>query len=335
MSRTSLFILLSVIAACVACNTPEVSPYPPLQWSKAADFPDGARSSATVSVANGKAYLMFGKRNVKTGYLQECWEYDTENDSWTRKNACPGPGRVKPISLSLNDKIYTGLGYTDTTYIKTSGRLYLDTLYLKDFWCYDPQTDTWTEEARAPFKGTDACVAFTYHDEIYVGLGFYGTVFGEEWWKYNPREKKWTRLKNFSGLNRAGALLCSNGERIFTGTGYRTYNLNDWWEYFPDSDTWKERKKMPDNGRVNGTALSVGNRMFVMTGRLFKGNLTGGHVKSTVIEYDMERDVWYDAGHIPGPARENAVAFTIGNRGYVGLGENDDTLLNDLMYFEL
>ncbi len=334
-SRRSCKWLMAMLAAlcCMACHEPEVSPYTLPVWEQAADFPDGARASATVAVSRQKAYLFFGRRTTKGQFMHDCWEYDPQHDTWTQKTSCPGYGRVKAVSVTANEKIYTGLGYTDTTYISAESLLYEDTLYLKDFWCYDPQLDTWTELARAPFDGTNACVAFALKNEICVGLGYHGGAFGKEWWKYSPTENRWSKMNDFDGLSRFGALAGTHEERTFVGTGFRADNLNDWWEYLPETDTWVERSSMPDNGRVNGVALSVEGRMFVTAGRYFKGSLTGGHLKAELMEYDMEHDKWYTAGTMPHGGRENAVAFTIGKKGYVGLGENDHTLLADMMCF--
>nr|WP_239057065.1 kelch repeat-containing protein [Paludibacter sp. 221] len=310
----------------------EESPYPPLNWSKKAAFPDGGRSSSTVVSVGEKAYVLFG-RNSSGTYKNDCWQYDSQQNSWTKKSSCPGFPRVKPVSFELNGKIYTGLGYYPLA-VSSSMYLYNDSLYLKDFWMYDPSTDIWERKVDIPLKGTDACSGFIYDGEIYVGMGFHGLSFGHEWCKYTPETNEWTVLNNFPGVARFGGVACSNGENVFFGTGYCTENISDWWIYYPEADTWKEQKNMPDKGRINPVALSVKKRIFVSTGRFFRGTLTGGHLKNDIIEYDIEKNIWYNQGRIPAPERENAIAFTIGNKGYIGLGENDKKLLDDLLCFE-
>jgi hypothetical protein len=141
-------------------------------------------------------------------------------------------------------------------------------------------------------------------------------------------------VNDFSGPYRASGIACATDQHFYFGTGYRTYNVNDWWEYFPVTDKWIQRKAMPDNGRENAVSLSINNRIFISTGRHFGGNLTGGHVDSDIIEYDIIHDVWYVRGTIPGGARENAIAFTINGIGYIGFGENDTDILNDFWSFE-
>ncbi len=329
---TKKLIIYSIILLLTffqhSCKEELESPYPPFSWEQKAGFPDGVRASSTVAVVGNKAYIFFGKKAINSQYKNDCWEYDATNNSWCEKTACPGQERVKAISVEYNGKIYTGLGYNGKG-------LYSNENYLKDFWEYNPETDEWKEKAPAPFLGTDACVAFVYKDEIYVGMGFHGIVFGYEFWKYNLLNNVWIKLNNFPGQARSGGILCANDYHIFFGTGYLTSNASDWWEYFPESDKWRKRKSIPDKGRVNGTALCVQNRFFISTGRYFKGNLTGGHLKSDIMEYDPTRNGWYDCGNIPGAARENAITFTIDGKGFIGLGESDNTLFNDLLCFKL
>ena len=57
-------------------------------------------------------------------------------------------------------------------------------------------------------------------------------------------------------------------------------------------------------------------------------------VKDDVVEYDAGKNVWYLRGVLPGGGRENAISFVINGKGYIGFGENDEGVLNDLWSFE-
>jgi len=325
-------VILLLIILQQACNSPLDSPYPPLTWERKADFPSGGRAAATAASINGKAYVLFG-RDVAGIYQNDCWEYDMIKDEWMQKSSCPGFSRVKAVSVAYQGKIYTGLGYNPREDLE-EGALYNDSVYLKDFWEYDPTADSWTRKADAPFLGSNACTAFLYKNEIYVGIGYYNINLGRKWWKYLPEKDEWVQINDFNGRSRFGSVSCTNGERTFFGTGFAVDNLNDWWEYSPSSDSWNERKKLPDKGRSNAIAMSVQNRFFVATGLYFRGTLSGGGVKADILEYNPERNVWYDHGSIPGLARENAITFTIHNKAYIGLGENGSDILSDLLCFE-
>ncbi|NDP21489.1 MAG: hypothetical protein GZ091_10465 [Paludibacter sp.] len=326
--RIKYFVLFLLIFHLSACNNAVESPYEPIQFKSFAPMAGNGRSSAVAFAVNGKGYVALG-RDANRKALKDCWEYNPTDNSWLEKSSFPGDGRVNAMSAVLDGKAFVGLGF-DPRY-----GVYSDIkAYLRDFWMYNTEIDTWTKKDSFPSTATDACVSFVYKNNIYVGGGFNGWGFVTEFWKYSISNDAWIRLKDFPGMGRAGGILCASDEHIFYGTGYRTLNENDWWEYFPETDTWAKRKAMPDNGRENGVSFTINNRYFVSTGRQFGGNMTGGHVKSDIKEYDATRDVWYERGSIPTDARENAIGFSINGKGYIGFGENDTQVLNDFWSFE-
>lgn len=321
-----VYILFYLIVLLAGCNHPADSPYPPLTFTEKTSIPGSGRASSVAFVIDNKAYVTLGRNGADS--LKTCWQYNPASDSWTEKAAFPGKARVKATATVVNGKAYVGLGFDHSKGAYTDGSI------LVDFWMYSPQTDSWTRKSDFPSQASNACVSFEYKGDIYVGSGFNGFGFTYEFWKYSVSEDKWIRINDFSGPARAGGVLCATDERIFFGTGYRTWNENDWWEYFPATDSWIKRKSMPDNGRVNGVSFSVDNRFFVSTGRHWGGDKTGGHVKSDVMEYDAIRDVWYARGNIPASGRENAIVFIIEGKVYIGFGDNDNSVLNDLWCFE-
>lgn len=312
-----------------ACDgTPVDSPYPNISFQKKASIPGIGRSSAVGFAIDGKGYVALGRTGSRTGALNDCWQYDPVLDTWTQKATYHGKARVRAIAATVNGKAYVGLGFD------LSLSLYNSAAFLKDFWCYDPQTNTWVQKADFPSIHTNACASFVFNNCIYAGFGFDGNGFSHELWKYNPDQNSWVKLNGFPGPQRVGGVFCTNGEHVYFGTGYNTFSQADWWEYFPATDSWKQLRRMPDNGRENAVSLSINNRFFVSTGRVFGGTLTGGHVDSDILEYDPVRNGWYKRGAIPNGNRENAVAFTINGKGYIGFGENDSTVLNDFWSFE-
>ncbi|MDD4969977.1 MAG: hypothetical protein PHT07_11165 [Paludibacter sp.] len=329
ISKTILYFCLAILF--ISCNEPADSPYPPIVFEKKTTLPGTGRASAVTFVIDGKGYVALGRTETRSGALNDCWQYDPLLDSWTQKANYPGIARVKAMAAVVEGKAFVGLGFD------ISLGVYNFDACLKDFWMYDPIADTWEQKASFPSNYTDACGCFVYNNAIYVTSGMNGTGFGFETWKYKPvngQPGEWIKLKDFPGPGRMGGIACASADRCFFGTGYRTYNVNDWWEYFPANDTWKQRKAMPDNGRENAVSLSIDNRIFIATGRHFGGGLTGGHVDSDITEYDILGNVWYVRGNIPNGGRENAIAFTINGKGYVGQGENDTEILNDFWSFE-
>jgi len=283
-----------------------------------------ARACGTAFSVNNKAYVTLGRNG---GLLKDCWEFDPANSSWNKKQDFPGEGRVFPVSAVVDDKVFVGLGYNN-------GGVYKEASYLRDFWMYEASSDQWTRKADFPSQSTNHAVTFVYDGEIYVLHGFRPGGFSFDCWKYNPGTDSWIQLSDFPGDFRSCAVGCSDGVKYFTGTGYDTSNKNDWWEYFPATDEWKKKRSMPDAGRINALSFSAENRFFVATGRHFAGAHTGGHLKSDIMEFDVTKNNWKKVGIIPGGGRENAISFVLLNKLYIGLGENENELLNDLWSFE-
>ncbi|MEI6555046.1 MAG: hypothetical protein WCL70_05630 [Paludibacter sp.] len=324
-----LFIL--ILTGCMG-NLSE-SPYPDITFTPKSVMPGIGRASAVGFAIDGKGYVALGRTGIYGPQLKDCWEFNPDSDKWSQKAVFPGKARVKAVGVGLNGKGFVGMGF-DIKYA-----FYVDTAHLKDFWCFDPKLNTWTRKADYPSKYTDACISMVYKNEIYVGFGFDGWGFSRYFFKYNPENDIWIELNGFPGPERVGGVMCTDGERVFFGTGFNTYNQNDWWEYFPATDTWKELLRMPDTGRENGLSISIKDknsksRYFVTTGRRFAGEMTGGGVKSDIMEYDPIRTAWYKRGDIPNGGRENALIFAINGKGYVGFGENSNTVYNDFWCFE-
>ncbi len=324
-----LFLCLLIFQAC---DQPEPSPYPEITFQKMADHPAGGRSTAVSFVINDTAYLALGRQWLFSGALNDCWAYYPESNSWERKADFPGLARVNAVAEVCAEKAYVGLGY------QSEGGVYVNEAYLRDWWMYDSKTNIWKRKADYPGEltgtpFTSGCVSFVHENDIYVGAGFNSYAFSNNFWKYNTLTDSWTQIKDFISTSRAIATALNADGRIFFGTGYHTYNLNDWWEYLPSDDSWKKRREMPDGGRVNALSFAVGKRVFVATGRHFGGTETNGKLLPDIMEYDADKDVWYYRGMLES-GRENAIAFVLKGRVYIGMGENDSMVINDLWSFE-
>jgi N-acetylneuraminic acid mutarotase len=344
ITKSKRLIYILIAWGLYSC-TPQVdSPYPPISFHKIESMPGNGRASAVAFVIQDKAYICLGRNksvtfvdeSIATQSSKDCWEYDPSTNTWNERKPFPGNERVNALAQVVNDTAYVGLGYK--SYYGAYTELMSGAIgNLKDFWRFvvgtDSTADQWTKMADFPSKATVACVSFVYDNCIYVGAGFDDVIFTKEFWKYSPLLNTWTRLNDFPGSYRSGSVLCADSNHVYYGTGFNGESLNDWWEYFPANDSWKKCRPLPTNGRINGVAIAIRNRYFVATGRRFGGDLTGGHLKADILEYDPIRNVWYKRGFLPPSGRENAISFTINGKGYIGLGENDKEIFNDIYSF--
>lgn len=320
-------LVLFIVVLFVSCEKEEPIIYPENVFTAIEASSEVARACGTAFAFNNRAYITLGRKKSSQSLLNDCWEFNPTDNTWSKKQDFPGEGRVFPISAVVDDKVYVGLGYNQAG-------VYREASYLKDFWMYDPVTDQWAQKNSLPSSCTNNAVTFVYNSEIYVMHGFETNGFSRECWKYTPETDKWAPLADFPGRWRSCAVACTDGSRFFTGTGYDTSNRNDWWEYFPATDSWKKQNKMPDTGRINAVAFALEHRFFVATGGYFAGEHTGAHLKSDLMEYHPTENNWSKVGYIPGGGRENAISFILSNKVYIGFGENYSTILNDLWCFE-
>lgn len=313
--------LLLVFATLTACDSFDRSPYLKITFEKKAAMPSGGLSSAVSFVIKDKAYIALGRNN---GLQNKCYQYNPETDSWSEVSPFPGTARVNASAATIGNVAFVGLGYNSNVGV------YNENGILRDFWKYNPALDQWTRLADFPASSTNKCICFTFDDKIFVGFGFSGYKFEHDMWTYDPKADQWAELPKNRVPARSGAAACINSEFLFMGTGYDTHTLKDWWRYNPRNNKWVEMRSIPGTGRITAVAFSVNERIFVSTGRLFKGDLTGGHLKDDVLEYDIRQNTWYCRGEVPGGGRENAISFVVDGKVYIGLGENEDGVLNDL-----
>ncbi len=322
------YLIFVLFFALTSCEENPENPYKAISFNAIAKFPPGGRASAVGFSINNKGYVALGRSGLYAGAVNDVWEFNPENNSWQQKKNFPGTARVRATAAVVADKAYVGMGFDP------SEGIFSTNAYLNDWWMYDPKTDEWTKKNIFPGAGRISNFTFVFNGLIYIGSGYQGLYFTNEFFSYNPENNSWRKLKDIPAEARSGPVACTNGERIFFGTGFDIFDVNDWWEYIPKTDEWEKKRSLPDSGRENAVALNVNGRLFVATGRNFGGEHTGGHLKSDILEYNPLKNRWYKRGNLPAKGRDNAVAFVIGNKGYIGLGENDLELMNDIWYFE-
>lgn len=101
------------------------------KWARKADFRGDSRRNAVGFVIENKGYLGTGVLWKPDQYYQELplkdfWEYDPENNSWTRKADYTGGVSNGTFSFTIGDKAFVGGGYD------------IDHSPKYDFWEYTP-----------------------------------------------------------------------------------------------------------------------------------------------------------------------------------------------------
>ncbi|HEY6914862.1 MAG TPA: hypothetical protein VI413_09320, partial [Paludibacter sp.] len=190
-SKLSSFIApLLFIFALISCIDFVDSPYPTLNLKQIHTISGLARATATSFVINDKAYITLGRAGGKDkGSLNDCWQFNPTDSSWTRKSNFPGHSRVGAIAEVINGKAYVGFGYNTDLFVYAS-----DTTIFSDFWMYDPLFDKWTKKASFPSKASskdvpvNSCSSFTYKKWIYLFAFSAQTHPNNEVWRYNTED---------------------------------------------------------------------------------------------------------------------------------------------------
>lgn len=278
------------------------------------------RTGAVAFAIGDKAYV-WGGRDSKGALSNTLYCYDAATDSWTTIGTTPLAPRVSATAIVVDGKAYVGLGFTRGIYQAEA--------YLRDWWCYEPKSNTWDSLAAYPATNTVGGICYQENQTIYYAYGF-STGFSATIYRYDMLTDSWSELKQthrrmLSVMAPAGGSIAG---RCYIGSGYRTEDINDWYEINWLGD-WTERAPIP--GARNMAICAAGTSyLYLAGGRLFHGEHSGGRVYDDVLRYDPAADQWTLAAHLPVGA-EHMVGFTLGGKAYIGLGETiDGTILNTL-----
>ncbi|HTI10574.1 MAG TPA: hypothetical protein VL832_18525 [Puia sp.] len=317
-------------------------------WVQKANFAGDARGQAIGFGIGSKGYIGTGYRNINDnihGPTTDFWAYDTASNTWSKEADFGGGPRQDAVGFSIAGKGYVGTG--------------IDGSPKKDFWEYDPATSQWKQ--KADFAGGDRRVAigFGTGEKGYLGTGFVLSRFSffKDLWQYDPATNAWTSSGGVPGdlPGRGGAFACRIGDKEYVGGGYYYADpISDFWEFDPATGAWTQ-KALPPDGVVTGLIFGIGNKGYtvgaidweydpatnVWTKKANRGiegiaytfsTKTKGYAltrNNDLWEYDPANDAWAHRANFPGPARQGATAFTIGDHGYFGFGSTINGLKND------
>ncbi len=241
--------------------------------------------------------------------------------SWLqRADFCGANGRCV-FSFSIGGKGYVGCGL-DTNTMLTS-----------EFWEYDPSTNIWTRKANFGGGPRYGASGFSIGNKGYAGLGNYNNILKNDFWEYDPSTDTWTQIANFGGTNRWTQVGFSIGNKGYIGTGEDNSGAsNDFWEYEPVLNTWSQKDSFPGQARFAAVGFSIGPKGYIGTGGYYDS--LGISLLQDFWEYDPTLDTWIQKANFPSDKRCQSAAFSIGNCGYIGVGdEGNGAVLEDFWQY--
>lgn len=84
--------------------------------------------------------------------------------------------------------------------------------------------------------------------------------------------------------------------------------------------------------RTTAACTATSHYVYVAGGMHFGGVNTDGKILSDIQRYNPQTDDWQCVGILPDGGRTNHIAFTIGNKVYIGLGENEQYQVCNQLY---
>jgi N-acetylneuraminic acid mutarotase len=320
---TAMFLCITVGMASCSKSTGDDDDFVG-NWKRSSEFEGVGRTEAASFVIDNKVYVGGGYDG--TDRLNDFWAFDQTTGTWLQRASFPGTARNSAVGFTVNGKGYVGTGYDGTN-------------RLKDFWQYDPSSNVWTRVA--DFAGTAryGAVAFAIGGKGYVATGYDGNHL-KDLWEYDPVANSWTQKASLAGSKRtdAAAFVYNALGYVVTGSNNGSY-LNDFWAYDPATNAWTEKRKITDVSDEEydddyGSDIPRANAgVFVMNNQAYLASGSRNGIVSTVWQYSINDDLWYQKTNFEGAAREGLIGFAVNNRGYITTGNNSSFRFDDLWEF--
>ncbi|MBM3917310.1 MAG: T9SS type A sorting domain-containing protein [Sphingomonadales bacterium] len=259
---------------------------------------------------------------------------------WIQKASFGGVGRHRATGCANSHRGFMGLGHVNGT-----GQ---DISY-KDWWEYDPSSDTWTQRADFPVS-THGAVSFVVDNCPVVGGG---SALSTQFYKFDPSLNTWTPIANciLPNPGDSQAFAVNNRGFVYQGNQLAKYNpnTNSWsvcatapmtfgnwtcsfvvegsayikgglqlWEYKPLHDQWLQRASFPGQSTGGSSGFAIEQHGYVTSG--YVGGLSV--VTDQVWSFHPATNTWQQEIEFDGAKRRFPVAFAIHDRGYIGTGTN-------------
>ena len=278
-------------------------------WILKANYPSQRTEGTIAFVIANKAYVGMGNGGT------DFWEFDPVGNKWTQKSDLGSTIRNNRVSFSVNNKGYAGLGSAFGT--ETS-----------DFYQYDPVANKWRNVAEFPGtlgSGPGIVKGFSIGNKGYVING--GASSGAtEMYEYDPVSNCWTKKASLPIPSLEGSVAFSIGNKGYAGTGFAPVGdmsfelISQFWQYDPITDKWTRLADFAGGERWLAAGFSLGNKGYIGTGAAERGGSPGLDPQSDFWEYNPVTDTWTQRASLKGGKRVYAIGFSIGNKGYLGLG---------------
>ena len=209
--------------------------------------------------------------------------------------------------------------------------------FLFFFWIIIPafsQTNNWTKKASFGGLKRERAVSFAIGDFGYVATGEDTmNITHNDLWRYDPLLDVWSQMADLPGSPRRNAVGFALESKGYVGTGIDSSesfvgtNLSDFWEYDPSLNTWTQKANYHGGG--GGGVYYAGAFTADNKGYITCGKIGSNWYAFDLWEYKPSTDSWSQRANFPGGVRYALTALSIDNKGYVGMGIDNDLYRKD------
>ncbi|MFN8143519.1 MAG: T9SS type A sorting domain-containing protein [Bacteroidia bacterium] len=203
------------------------------------------------------------------------------------------------------------------------GNKYVDILVeaYKDWYAYDPATDSWTVKASLPAGAENHTGSATFSDATNAFLsggtkGCFGSnaCFLTDTWQYDPVLDTWTQKSNLPGVGRYNPVAAVIGDTAYVGLGYYSFSGGGQIDkYHIPSDSWTS-SGWPYGASMSSSAISFayGNKVYAGYNTLFGGGANPG-----LYAYDQSTGAWSASVLNVGQLNGERYAKVAGNEAFI------------------
>ncbi len=189
---------------------------------------------------------------------------------------------------------------------------------------FDPVNNQWKILSPIPIQGLYQTATVVCMGKAYLICGSSNDgLLGNHVWEYQPQKNIWVQKKDFPGQPRYAAVSFCSKNSIYFGTGITLKEqqkvlLNDWWVFHPEKNSWQQLKNLPIGGIASAVALNINEQGYLGIG----AELT---TSSKWMAYDDLNDQWIPKKSFPGRINKYQTALVIQKKGYVQLGNSNQS----------
>lgn len=255
-------------------------------WQEMSNLPEKVTFHTAFSINNQGYFVVGGMQGPNSGVFypsKKVFRYDAVSDEWNTMNEFSGTERTFPISFTIGNDAFVGLGKKYST-------------FLKDLWKYDVNSDSWTQMNDVSTSNINAQYSAIVSNDTHAYLiGLVGDLF--KMMIYNPITDTWIQAATFepigdhSSQEPTAFFLDENTIGFLAQDRFDIMSMpeNGLWVYSIDNDQWSHiaYENLPQFGRFGfKNSFNYEDKIITMLGGGYLNHTPYGAREVYLITYD-------------------------------------------------